>query len=244
MRALVGRKLGACARCMRASLALTISSWMAVGVVLAVGAPAGAEAVALGFAAACTALFTAHVVAFFTRSARWWRLEAATRTEDPDARSRRAFLTVSVTLLGAALLAPVLRALGGEAVARKSVQDINCKTGPHWRIDLTAPLIVGCGAASPGRTPGENALADFLGKVRAACRAAEPQQNKKGVCEQRRCPRVQDDCDVRRAAGADFRDEDLTLRPKQPGDPCGPAATHVLFFTKRNGRYHCRCDCE
>jgi hypothetical protein len=241
----VARKLGSCTRCMRLALTLALCGWAAVAVAAVV---LGGGAVVWGLVVAAgglSALFAAHVVAFLVRSARWWQAEAAlSGGEGSDEGSRRRFLVVSGMVLGGALLAPVLRAIGSDAVAQQSVTRVNCQAGPHWAIDLTAPPIVGCGAASEGRTAGQNALADFLRKVRAACRANEPQENKKGTCEQRKCKKVQEErCVVRTPAGNDFKGN-LELRAKQPGDPCPAAATHVLVYTGKNKKYRCTCDCE
>jgi hypothetical protein len=246
LRRLISPKLGSCPKCMRLSLTLALASWVAVAAAVSLVGEGGVLLAVGAVAIALTALFAAHLLAFFVKSARWWRAQAAATDggfDDGDNRSRRKFLTVSGTLLGAALFAPLLRTVGSDAVAKKSITRINCQEGPPWFISLTAPLIVGCGAESPGRTPGENALQDYLAKVRAACRAAEPQDAKKGVCEQRSCKQVVQTCVVRRPAGADFKNEDLVLRAKQAGDPCGAAATHVLFYNGNKKKYGCNCDC-
>jgi hypothetical protein len=249
-RTIVPRKLGACPKCMRLSLVLAIASWVAVAATAAALDSDLLVTVTLVIACALSVLFAAHLVAFFAKTLRWWRTQdktAGAGLAEDESGTRRRFLTVSGMLLGGALFAPLIRSLGGGALAQQSVTRVNCQEGPHWQVNLTTPPIVGCGAAGQNTTPGENALRDFLDKIQAACKAAEPKEGKKGICEQRSCKKVVERCVVRRPAGAEFNNEDLVLREKQAGDPCGAAATHVLFVNKKkNGKdvaFKCTCDC-
>ena len=112
LRWLLAGKLGACPRCMRASLGLAIAAWAAYGVARAVSLEPLVQAAALVVAGALTTLFLAHIGAFYVRAARHWR--AGTLAVDPEgdrarAQNRRRFFVTSGALLGGALLAPLSR---------------------------------------------------------------------------------------------------------------------------------------
>jgi hypothetical protein len=116
--ALVTRKLGACPRCMRASLGVAIGAWAIYGVARTVSEAPLVHAVALVVAGGFTALFLAHVAAFYVRVARPWR--AGTLGDGIQGQSRRRFFVTSGALLGGVLLAPLSRVFSVPVLAKSS----------------------------------------------------------------------------------------------------------------------------
>src|SRR2546426_5205344 len=109
LRWLLAGKLGACPRCMRASLGLAIAAWAAYGVARAVSLGPLVQAAALVVAGALTTLFLAHIGAFYVRAARHWR--AGTLAVEPEgdrarAQNRPRFFVTRGGLLRGAPLAP------------------------------------------------------------------------------------------------------------------------------------------
>jgi hypothetical protein len=135
----ISAKLGACPKCMRESLLLSVGAWAVYGVADAVVPESAAVAVALAVAGAFTLLFAAHLVAFFLRAARLWRADAFpghAAARDEPGRSRRSFLAASTALLAGMLFTPLLRIASSSPVVRESEPHPPCKT---IRTVITVP---------------------------------------------------------------------------------------------------------
>ncbi len=143
-------KLGACPRCMRASLLLTLVAWAAFALVQAVGPEPLPMVVTSVLAATSTLLLVAHIGAFFVRAARASRsggfVVYAGPLED-HFKSRRRFLVGATALLGGLLLAPLFRLFGSEVVAQQS-PPCNCTApAPQPPAPKNCPS---CACQTPG----------------------------------------------------------------------------------------------
>jgi hypothetical protein len=107
---LIAAKLGACARCIRLSLFLSIASWMLFAIAnLSTAGPFTVTAM-LVVALAFSVLFASHLVAFGVRVAlAWHTVEPSSVVSHAElAAHRRRFLITSFQVLGLALVPSVI----------------------------------------------------------------------------------------------------------------------------------------
>jgi hypothetical protein len=110
LRSLIGRKLGRCPRCMRASTSGTMIGWVASAAVYVLWPNPALLALSAVIAAGFTLLLLAHLVAFTARTMTLWEtLHASAPSEVQQLwPSRRVFLMSLLGAAAAAFLPPVL----------------------------------------------------------------------------------------------------------------------------------------